>query len=186
MSTLVRSLKTPTGSTALPDAGAYDHLKDSQGRFRTQSLFIEYQNDKYPAPFTLKEYDHKGALSMYRKYIEIGDPTEYSQAIGLLGSWRHWEMLTSSKWFKPFLTQWRNELKVKFESDRYREMKTTAQACAQTPQGIQATKWLAERYNDPEVLKRGRPSKAEKAQALKQLQEEQELLNDEASRLGLD
>ncbi len=187
MGTIVKSIKskTPSGSNTLPDAGAYDHLKDSQGRFRTQSLFIEYKHDSYPAPFTLKEYDHKGALSMYRKYMEIGDPTEYSQAIGLLGSWRHWEMLTNTQWFKPFVTQWRRELKVKFESDRYREMHDVAKNQGGTPQGLQASKWLAERYSDSNATRRGRPSKAEKAQALKRDKEEEKLLQEEAERVGI-
>lgn len=194
MGTLVKQIKPKApspkgavstgGSTTLPDAGAYDHLKDSQGRFRTQSLFVEYKHDKYPAPFTLKEYDHRGSLSMYRKYMEIGDPTEYSMAIALLGSWRHWKMLTASQWFKPFITQWRKELKTKFESDRYREMVEVAKTQGGTPQGIQATKWLAERYSEPQT-KRGRPSKSEKAQALKEEKEEEALLREEAERLGL-
>ena len=122
---------------------------------------------------------------MYRKYMEIGDPTEYSQAIGLLGSWEHWKTLTSTAWFKPYVEAWRAELKVKFESDRYQEMLDVADTQKGTPQGIQATKWLAERYSTPKAPKRGRPSKAEKKAALKEHTEEQDLLKEERDRLGL-
>ena len=183
MSTKV--LPIPEGDNTLPDAGAYEALKDSMGRPRTLSLFWEHRLDKYPAPFTLKPYDHKGRISMYRKYMEIGDPTEYSQAIGLLGSWEHWRTLCNAEWFKPYVEKWREELRVKFESDRFREMVDVAETNKGTPTGVQATKWLAERYSQPQVAKRGRPSKAEKARALKKELEEDELLAEEHERLGL-
>lgn len=180
----VKPIPVPKGTNTLPDADAYASLKDSVGRPRTLSLFWEHRSDKYPAPFTLKPYDHQGRMSMYRKYMEIGDPTEYSQAIGLLGSWEHWVTLTNAEWFKPYVEKWRAELKVKFESDRYREMEEVAETQKGTPQGIQATKWLAERYSKPSP-KRGRPSKAEKKAALKRETEEKDLLREEAERLGL-
>jgi len=178
----------PTGVIDLPTksgAGAYAHLKDVMGRFRTQSLFIEMKNEKYPAPFTLKDYDHKGALSMYRKYMEMADPTEYSTAIALLGGWRHWQLLASCDWFKPHIKRWRDELRVKFENDRYLEMKSVAETHKGTTQGIAATKWLADRYSSSVKPKRGRPSNAEKKTALQQETEESQLLAEEASRLGL-
>lgn len=181
----VQSLPVPKGTNALPDADAYASLKDSMGRPRTLSLFVEHKHDKYSAPFTLKPYDHRGRMSMYRKYMEIGDPTEYSQAIGLLGSWEHWQTLCAAKWFKPYIEKWREELRVKFESDRYREMQEVADTCKGTPQGVQATKWLAERYSNSKPAKRGRPSKAEKAAALKEQLKEEELLAEEQERLGL-
>ena len=181
----VSTLPIPEGDNTLPDADAYASLKDSIGRPRTLSLFWEHRLDKYPAPFTLKPYDHQGRISMYRKYMEIGDPTEYSQAIGLLGSWEHWQVLTSAPWFKPYVDKWREELKVKFESDRYREMQEVAETHKGTPQGVQATKWLAERYSDPSKPKRGRPSKAEKKAALRESLKEDELLSEEAERIGL-
>lgn len=183
---------TPTGLTTLttltvptPGAAAYDTLKDSMGRFRTQSLFVEMKHDKYPAPFTLKDQPHKGAVSMYEKYMEIGDPTEYATAIGLLGSWRHWEALTSTNWFKPYISRWRDELKIQLESERFREMSSIVETMPGTPQAIQATKWLAERYSKRPNTKRGRPSKAERARALKKETEEDKLLAEEAVRVGI-
>ena len=178
-------LPLPKGSNTLPDADAYACLKDTVGRFRTQSLFVETPHPDYPAPFTLKTYDHKGGISMYRKYMEIGDPTEYRIAVGLLGSWEHWAHLCECTWFKPYVEKWRNELAVKFESDRYQEMLDVAEMQKGTAQGVQATKWLAERYSTPAKPKRGRPSKAEKKAALKEATEEETLLKEEAQRLGL-
>ena len=166
------------------DADAYDHLKDSMGRFRTQSLFIEMKNSKYPAPFTLKDTDTNGAISMYRKYMEIGDPTEYSTAIALLGSWRHWQILTACAWFQEHIAKWRDELAVKFESDRYQEMVSMA-INHKGPAGVAATKWLADRYSHRSIPKRGRPSTAEKRAILKEESDEDKLLSEEAERIGL-
>ena len=185
MSNIKSIQKTPTGSKALPPRDAFETLKDSQGRFRTKSLFVEMKHPDYSAPYTLKDYDHKGSMSMYQKYMAIGDPTEYEQAIALLGSWKHWKLLTASKWFQEHVNQWRAELKIKFESDRYQEMIDVAEKSAGTPIGIQATKWLAERYSDKKTITRGRPSKAEKKAALNRELEEDELLKEERERLGL-
>ena len=167
----------------LSGAEAFKSLKDTQGRFRTQSLFWEMRSDKYPAPFTLKNQAHKGRVSMYEKYMEYGDPTEYRFALAVLGSWRHWQALCSSQWFEPYISQWRAELKAKCESDRWAEMKEVAKNQAGTAQGVQATKWLAERYGGDK--KRGRPSKGEKTKVLKEELAEDALIKEEATRLGL-
>jgi hypothetical protein len=180
------SSATPKKVADIKDgADAYEHLKDSMGRFRTQSLFWEKRHTKYPAPFTLKDKDHKGRISMYRKYMEIGDPTEYRTALALLGSWRHWQALTSSDWFAEFIERWRAELQTKFESDRFQQMLDLEVSHKGTPLGAKATTWLAERYAQEKKPKRGRPSNAEKAKHLKTISEEDKLLNEEAQRLGL-
>jgi hypothetical protein len=178
---------TPKGVKTLQPKGAdaYEHLKDTVGRLRTQSLFYEMRSPKYPAPFTLKDRDHEGRVSMYRIYMEIGDPTEYQQALALLGSWKHWKQLTSTDWFETYVSRWREELKTKFESARYEEMVEVAKTQKGTPQGVQATKWLAERYTQRDKPVRGRPSNAEKAKYLKNASEEDKLLKEEAERLGL-
>ena len=181
----------PTGLTDKEDnkkegADAYEALKDSIGRFRTQSLFVEHLHPKYPAPFTLKDKPHKGRMSMYQKYMEIGDPTEYRTAIALLGTWRHWQVLTATDWFKPHVTRWRAELAVKLESDRFTEMLEVETSLKGTPTAIAATKWLADRYSTPIKPKRGRPSKTEKAKVLSDESQEDKLLLEEAERLGLE
>jgi len=182
----VASTHTPKGVTTLTKngAGAYDALKDTMGRFRTQSLFIEKKNSKYPAPFTLKDYDHKGALSMYKRYMEIGDPTEYAFAQAMFGSWAHWRALSSASWFSEYVVRWREELKVKFESQRWEEMQEVAENQPGSTLGLQATKWLADRYNGPKP-KRGRPTKEEKKSILKEESEEDKLIKEEIERLGL-
>lgn len=181
-------MTNPEIDTTKDEAAAYASLKDKMGRFRTQSLFIEYKNDKYPAPFTLKDVDHKGAVSMRMTYLDISDPTEYSTAIALLGpqGWRHWCLLVECKWFKPHIKRWRNELKMKFESDRFQEMQLVAINQNGTPAGVAATKWLADRYsNKGSSPKRGRPSQDEKDALLREESAEDQLLAEEATRIGL-
>jgi len=187
------STTTPVGGELTGEVGPeiFESFKDNQGRFRTQSLFCEYPHDSYPAHFTLKKHDHringvgKQYASLYLKYMEIADPTEFQVAERLFGSWNHWLALTRTKWFMKELTGWREELKVRLESARYFEMKDVAQAAQGTPAGVQATKWLADRYGDKATAKRGRPSATEKAEHLARIKEESADLDEDAERIGL-
>lgn len=180
---------SPVGANLTGELGPeiFDSFKDAQGRFRTQSLFCEHPHESYPAKFTLKKYDHvkdgKTYISLYLKYMEIGDPTEYQVAERLFGSWDHWLALTRSKWFGKHLTGWREELAVRLESERFFEMKDATND--RGAHGVSATKWLAERYGEKSIAKRGRPSKQEKANHLAKLKDETAELDDDIARLGL-
>ena len=186
MDTNLHSIPVGDDETApdLVTPGGFTHFKDTQGRFRTQSLFIEYPHENYPAHFTLKKKGMKGYVNMYAKYMEIGDPTEYQVAVQLLGSWDHWQQLCRTKWFTLRLHGWREELKTKMESDRYYEM---AGKVDSEKAGVQATKWLADRYGASEDMphKRGRPTSDEKLAYLKQLERDAEDLDEDAKRIGL-
>lgn len=177
---------TPTGSDILAQIGPdiFKSFKDSQGRFRTLSLFREEKHDSYPAFFTLKPYDIDGYPSLYKKYMDIADPTEYQVAIQLFGSWAHWQQLASTKWFREYLDDWRKELQVKLDSQRYHEMVTNI---ADPKTTVAATKWLADRYGTGEdkASKRGRPSKEEVANNMKRLTREKQDTSEDAARIGL-
>lgn len=181
------SISTITPKGVKVGAGSFDAFKDSQGRFRTLSLFYETRHKDYPAFFTTKKRDitRNGVdyISLYLKYMEIADPTEYQVAVRLFGSWDHWQTLLNTKWFKELVTGWREELKVKLESDRFYEMR--GHLADDGPSSIQATKWLAERYGEKATTKRGRPSKEEKNAHLKRLAEETSELDEDAKRIGL-
>lgn len=132
------------------------------GRYRTQSLFLElYLKDTEARDlepiFTLKSDEWKGLPSAKKIYINSNDPTEYSVAQELLGSWEHWLKLTECSWFKPYLKEWREELEVKLRSQAIKSLINTAET--KGAKGANAAKWLAERsWKD---AKRGRFSKAE-------------------------
>ena len=155
-------------------------MKDRMGRYRTQSLFIEHKNPDYPAPFTLQEHDVDGAVSLYRKYMELQDPTEYTVAKKLLGSWKHWTILAESSWFNPILEEWRAELQVSLTRQRLREMSEAA-----ANGNVTASKWLDDKFGLKTTSKRGRPSNDERKAHLKAVTKEMDLLSEEAVRLGL-
>ncbi len=122
---------------------------------------------------------------MYKKYMEIQDPTEYQVAIQLFGSWDHWQALQKGKWFREHLVGWREELKIKLESQRYHEMVKNLDDPRNT---AQATKWLADRYGlaPKKLAKRGRPSKEEVASNLRRITQATDETDEDAKRIGLD
>lgn len=181
--------KHETNSVNTPEGGETpDHpfkgFKDAGGRFRTQSLFAEYQRDGYPAHFTLKREGLVGFINLYEKYMDIGDPTEYQVAIQLFGSWQHWNALKRSEWFMKHLRAWRYELIVKMESLRYYEM---VENTTNPKTAVSATKWLATRYGEPtnSTRKAGRPTKEEKETYLAQEARDSQELTEDAQRIGI-
>lgn len=157
-----------------------DKFKDSTGRWRTKSLFVEtIQKDQLDAGF-LPLYTLKGKGGMddlHKMYIAIGDPTEYQFAEECLGGWAHLQHLRGLAWFKKHIDAWKDELEVKLRSDAIQEMRLAAK---EGTRGISAQKYLAERGWEK---KRGRPSKeeVERERAIQARMDEE--LHDDASRL---
>lgn len=118
-------------------------MVDSQGRFRTLSLFLEIEY-KEEAIYTLKEIDHihngKFYPSLKRLYLEMQDPTEYEFANTYLAGWRHWQKITENKVLKNHVEEWRAELEFKLRAQAVKSM--IGQAATGN---FQATKWLADR-----------------------------------------
>ena len=177
------SANTPVGGE-VPEH-PFKGFKDAGGRFRTQSLFAEFQHETYPAHFTLRREGRTGYINMYEMYMEIGDPTEYQVAIQLLGSWQHWKALTRSEWFNKHLQSWRAELATSMESDRYYEMIVST---LNPKTAVAATKWLADRYglSKASARKAGRPTKEEKAAYLAEEARDSADLTADAERIGID
>lgn len=76
----------------------------------TQGLFYEYRHQttcKIPAFYNLKNKDWKDTKSMYLLYMTY--ETEYDAAIGILGSWPHWQKLCTTSWFKKYRDKWEEE-----------------------------------------------------------------------------
>lgn len=160
-----------------------EFMKDAQGRYRTESLFYETSRDRktYPPLFTLKEHDHKTCLSMYTLYMGIGDPSEYFFAKNVLGSYAHWEKLTSLSWFKPHLDMWRVHLEAKLKG-----VGVDAMVHKAGKGDVVAAKWLANKGWETMVPAiRGRPSNAEVQAAVQKRAAQFEDLQDDAERLGL-
>lgn len=132
--------------------------RDEQNRYRTQSLFKEfYIKGKYPAVFTLKEFDDGELLSVRRLFLEYNDPTGYQFAIDVLGSYDHWLKLCSLKWFQAdYLNKWLHELEIKLKSEGLKKINSVA--AGDSAQAFNASKYLAEKGWEP---KKGRPTKAD-------------------------
>lgn len=142
-------------------------LKDSMGRFRTQSLFFEMKHPGIDPVFTLKPQDHevKGVVykSLRRIYLDIADPTEYDFAIKVFDSWEQWRRIFTNGLLSPYVNKWREELELKLRAGAI----NTIQAVASDPYNkgsLTAARWLADRGWDK---KRGRPSKDEVAKERK-------------------
>ena len=139
-------------------------LKDDQGRWRTRSIFFETSEpglrEQYPPLYTLKDEPHTiyGVTypSARQIYLEERDLTEYSAAMKLLGSWRHWKWLCSVQWFQEYIQEWRDELEVILRSEAIRGIAKDASSESRTR--ITSAKWMAEKGWAKDD-KRGRPSK---------------------------
>jgi hypothetical protein len=133
---------------------SFPPYKDKMGRWRCQTLFIEFGEHETLKPvFTLKEQHQGDYLSMRQLFLSFDDPTGYEFAKAHLGSYEHWKKLSASTWFKQHLNSWIEELEVKLEAQSLRKIKELADEGS-----FPASKFLVEKGWAP---KRGRPKKEE-------------------------
>ena len=152
---------------------------DESNRYLTESLFKETNTGKTPygPRFVLAERDRHGLPSMRRLYLEMEDPTEYSFATEVLGSYDHWKKLSSLKWFRSHLLDWRKELELRI---RAKAIRSVASHAENKPD---AAKWLAE--CGWKEKRRGRPTKQEKDKQELLEKELSSFVKDDYDRLGL-
>jgi len=158
-------------------------MKDSQHRFRTQSLFHEFRSMSDIEPiWTLKDEDvseHK-LPSLRRLYLEISDPTEYAFAMEAFGSWKHWLKIKNSKALQPWMDDWAFELEVKMRSEA---LLTITEEAKGGRSSFNAAKYLAN--GDWKPSKRGRPTKEEIEGEKKIASRLDAEIGEDAQRLGL-
>lgn len=132
-------------------------FKDSIGRYRTQSLFLETKYDTSTAVYTFddtdKEYEGVVYPSLRRLYLEMSDPTEYDFAKKYLWGWDHWQQMLGNKALLTHIDAWREELEVKLRAQGVRQILDMSG-------NFNAAKWAADGHWN---VKRGRPSKEEMA-----------------------
>jgi len=157
-----------------------DHLKDTTGRYRTQSLFWEYRHTTdMPPLWTLKE-SGCALPSLKDLYLSHLDPTEYSFAMDAFGSWAQWLRISENKVILKEVQQWRDELEVKVRSEGLRAVISEAQGGKAQ---FNAAKFLAKA--DWKGTSKGRPSKDEIARNLKVETRLADSVDNDAQRLGL-
>lgn len=131
-----------------------------------KALFYETNTtNKNVVLYTLKDHDYLEYPSLYRMYMEAGDPTEWEFANTYLEGWEHWKMLQACTWFKPYLLRWREELDTKIKSQALKVILSEMEKGGKDSYGASKTvldgKWRAETTTS----KRGRPTKADVTQA---------------------
>lgn len=143
---------------------------DSVGRYRTLSLFWEWNNpgDK-PALFTTKPEDivrddvtYKSMKKLYMSY-EHAPGFEYDFAIDVLGSWEHWQKLVNGgKEIQEMIKDWQHELDIRLKAQGIKAI--MRHSLDDDPKGLQAAKYLVEKGY---AKRAGRPSKEEVERELK-------------------
>jgi hypothetical protein len=119
------------------------------GRWRSRSLFVEYEDPDYPPFFTLEETDDpRGYISLKAKYLEYSDPTEYVFARKVFGSWEPWQKICSSELLSDHIALWRLELKKKLESESLARVRTISED-PNAPQQLAANRLLLQHLSKP-------------------------------------
>lgn len=164
-------------------------MSDLSNRFRnpvtngryTKALFLEESySDKTSVLYTLKDEDHNGYISLYKRYMEMADPYEIHFAEAYFDGWEHWQMVCSASWFKPFIERWRKELHLHMKAAALATIKDLAadkssKACFAANKLLLDGGWLT----DSSKTKAGRPSKDSiKAEAEKLFENHKDVKDD--------
>lgn len=122
---------------------------DSAGRRPSKSLFED-------GTYNIEEF--------HDVFLELEDPTEYKPALQLCGSWREWNRLKRD-WpqFNAYIEEWKAELDVKLQSRAVDKVKTLMDS-----DNYQAAKFISEGGWNKRAGA-GRPSKAERSRAAKEI-----------------
>lgn len=161
-----------------------DQLKAANNKTIGSGLFIELSyDDKTHVIWTLKEFDHEQGYpsfhQLYMSYCE-DDPTEYTLATEVFGSWPAWEVISNQKAVKAYIDEYRKEVIVRIKSNA---IKAIALEAKSGKASYQANKLLLDKgWLDAEA------TKTAKARIAKRKQEETKalsLLAEDAERLGL-
>lgn len=164
--------------------------KTVKGVVRTKSLFYELSYDKPDfVIFTLKDKDleHNGKTyvsmaNLFRSLVPQ-DPTEYTFAITVFGSWYVWEVMREAPQLKIYVARWRREADIRVKSQAI--MAIAEEMNTQGRSSFTAAKLLLDRgWLEKEPASKSKQKLIDK--------EEQEmdrhalrLLDEEAERLGL-
>jgi hypothetical protein len=159
-------------------------FRNSMNGLYIRRVFLETSyrdNDKTPVQYTLRSSDHpEGYPSLYKLYIQMGDPLEYQFAETYLESYEHWMKLCETSWFRPIVERWRNDLQAKLKTAALQKILRVSEDDTHKNQFEALKIILAGGWKEKETKRRaGRPSKEEVQGHLKQsVNEEKELLEE--------
>ena len=166
-----------------------DLMKDSLGRYRTSSLFIESSVKGNVAFWTIQDQDREidgvkypSLKQIYMAYNHI-PYSEYDFAIAVFGSWDHWDRLSneSNKILIAMFTSWRLEMEIKIRASSLRDILQTSGSSDSA--GLAAAKYIAERGWEKRA---GRPTKAAVEKETKAQAGINKAINEDATRIGME
>lgn len=122
-------------------------MKSSNGRYRTKSLFTQFNETKEPSVFSISDEATKEGKrvcpSLRKIYLSFDDPTEYEFAIETFGTWKQWMLITQNKKLMSYIQEWRDEAEVKYRSKALKSLVKTA--TNDGAKGTAAAKYIAEK-----------------------------------------
>lgn len=161
-------------------------MKSTAGSWITGGLFKETASigRESSVVMTLQGEDTNDYKSFPKLYLALteSDPTEYTMALAVFGSWEHWVAVSKAVSLKPVIAKLREEMSVRQKSKAMQYMIT--EVAEKGKSSFQAAKLLLDK---PWVEKQTTAAarKQAKAQATK---EDQQVLRDfkeDAKRLGI-
>ncbi len=159
-------------------------FRDEYGRLLYSKLFYErtVPATRGKVLYTLKDQDHEGFLSLYQRYLESNDPTEYAFATEYFESYEHWLTLTGQAWFKPFLERFRRDLETRIRSKALKAIIVESKSGSKN--AFMANKYLLEKgWKDTPKSSKGAPTKLDIANAAKTIAEDEKKLEEDYLRV---
>ena len=163
-------------------------MKSSANVWLTNALFIEtalHGTDN--VIFTLKDKNSpEGYQSFPNIYFALTDkdPTEFTFATTVLGSWEHWEAMCRSIKLKPYIAKLRAELNIRQKSKAVQYMLNEVETDGKN--SFQAAKLLlAKPWEDAPVAMTAAERKAKRESNRSEDRKVLSAFADDAERLGL-
>lgn len=106
--------------------------------------------------------------SLYLRYMECDDPTEWRFANEYFSGWAQWEEVANNTVISPYVERWRKELDLRTKSQALARIK--AEAKSNSKEALAASKYLISRgWDEKPQSKRGRPTKDEITKAANEI-----------------
>ena len=121
-----------------------EQLFGTTGGLITGSLFWEERNNLESAVFTIAENPHPDYIAFKPLFLEhtVPDPTEYTFAMEVFGSWWHWVRINRNKKMRSYFDKCREERDVAIESLAIKEI---IKESLEGKSRFQAAKFLAQK-----------------------------------------
>lgn len=119
-----------------------EKLRTASNVMVTSALFFEERKNEQYAYFTYSDVPRRGLVPFKALYLEyaVDDPTEYTFAMEVFGSWDHWIKIQKNKSVLSFIERCREERDIAIES---RAIKQIMEEAESGKNSFQAAKFLA-------------------------------------------